>query len=140
MRILNRLTEETIFKSDKKTMKETVEEATRKGANLYLADLRDADLRDADLHLVDLHLVDLRGADLRGANLHDVGLIALTLSYYTVYVQRTHTQINDWCLENKQWRNLTNDKIAKLDEHALEFWTSYKDVIFSAMDSLQEDN
>jgi len=60
MEIQHRWTEETIFKSDKRTMRETVEEAIKKGADLYLADLRWADLHGADLH---------------GADLHDAGLI-----------------------------------------------------------------
>ena len=79
--IKNRFTGEILFEYEKvnNTIKETAEEAVKKGAYLrdaylggaYLrgADLRGADLRDADLGGADLRDADLGGADLRDAYL-----------------------------------------------------------------------
>ena len=53
-----------LFKSDSSSIKETIEDAIRKGISLNEADLRGADLTYADL----------RGADLSGANLKDAYL------------------------------------------------------------------
>ena len=53
-----------LFKSSKTTIKEAVEEAVSKGANL-----RDANLTGANLGSANLNGADLRGANLRDANL-----------------------------------------------------------------------
>lgn len=86
IKIKNRLTGSIIFEYSKKdnTIKDTLEEAIRRGANLRGADLRGADLlgaylRGADLSDADLSDADLRdayliGADLRDANLHGADL------------------------------------------------------------------
>ena len=78
--IKNRWTGSIIFEYSKKdnTIKDTLEEAIRRcanlrgadlgGADLGGADLRGADLRDADLGDADLGGANLRGADLGGAN------------------------------------------------------------------------
>ena len=70
MEIRNRYTDEVIFKSKHKTMKETVVCAVKQGANLWSADLQRADLREADLQEANLQGADLRGADLCNANFH----------------------------------------------------------------------
>src|SRR3990167_5548392 len=57
------------YESNDNTIKQTLEKAVSKGANLRYADLRDADLRDADLRDANLRYADLRDADLRDANL-----------------------------------------------------------------------
>lgn len=61
--IKNRWTDSILFeyKKENNTVKDTVEEAIKQGANLSKADLREADLRGADLSEA-----DLRGADLEG--------------------------------------------------------------------------
>jgi len=74
MKIYNRYTNNVIFESKKETIKETIIEAIKKGANLgdanlRGANLRDADLRDAYLGCADLGCADLGCADLGGANL-----------------------------------------------------------------------
>jgi len=75
------------YKKEGNTIKETLQEAVKTGADLRGADLRGADLRGADLrdadlrgaYLTDAYLTgayltgaDLRGADLRGADLSKI--------------------------------------------------------------------
>ena len=70
------------FEKEDNTLRDTLEEAVREGANLRGAYLRVADLeganlegaylRVADLEGADLEGADLRGADLRGANLSSI--------------------------------------------------------------------
>ena len=81
LQIKNRFTDSILFEyeSEKNTIKETVVNAVKSGANLRGADLRDADLYDANLRGADLYDADLRdanlcGADLRGADLYDANL------------------------------------------------------------------
>ena len=57
------------FSKENNTIKDTVEEAVRRGAYLSGADLRDANLRDADLRDAYLGGANLGGANLGGANL-----------------------------------------------------------------------
>jgi uncharacterized protein YjbI with pentapeptide repeats len=57
------------FEKENNTVKDTVIEAVKMGADLTGADLRGADLTDADLTDADLTGADLRGADLTGADL-----------------------------------------------------------------------
>ena len=65
------LTGSVLFEYEKEnnTLKDTLIEAVRRGANLYGADLYGADLYGADLRGADLRGANLRGADLYGANL-----------------------------------------------------------------------
>ena len=74
--IKNRWTNSILFEYEKEnnTVKNTVEEAIKQGANLREADLGEADLRGADLEGADLRGADLRGADLRGADLEGADL------------------------------------------------------------------
>ena len=74
--IRNRWTGTVLFeyKSEGNTIKKTLIEARKQGADLQDADLRGADLQDADLQDADLQDADLRGADLRGADLRGADL------------------------------------------------------------------
>ena len=91
--IKNRFTGKILFEYEKvdNTIKETLEEAVRNGADLGGADLRGADLRGAylggaylggaDLRGAYLGGADLRGADLGGADLrgaNDIPFIPMT--------------------------------------------------------------
>ena len=71
LQIKNRWTGSLIFEYEKEdnTIKETLLEAIKSGADLRGADLRGADLRGAYLRGADLSDADLRGAYLRGAYL-----------------------------------------------------------------------
>ena len=62
------------FSKENNTIKDTVEEAVRRGADLRGADLRDANLRDAYLRGADLRDAYLSGAYLRGAYLSGADL------------------------------------------------------------------
>ena len=67
---------ELIFTHEKEnnTVKDTLQEAVKSGANLGGAYLYGADLGGAYLGGADLYGADLRGADLRGANLYGANL------------------------------------------------------------------
>jgi len=153
MKILNRWNLKVIFECEKTTIKEVVEDANLRdanlrdanlrGANLRGADLIDANLRGADLRGADLRDANLRGADLRGADLRDANLrgadlIQITLPYFQVIVQKTHTRIGCKYYTNKEWENFADDEISEMDCNALTFWNNYKQIIFSVIDSLQE--
>src|SRR3990167_9470965 len=62
------------YESNDNTIKQTLEKAVSKNANLGGANLRNADLWDADLRGADLRNADLWNADLRGANLGGANL------------------------------------------------------------------
>ncbi len=114
------------------------------GANLIGADLRGADLIGANLIGADLRGADLIGANLRDANLRDADLIGanliqITLPHYQVIVQKTHTRIGCQYFSNIEWKEFDDKKINDMDSDALRFWNSFKAIIFSAMDSLQEN-
>ena len=66
-------------KKENNTVKDTLIEAVRSGADLYGADLRGANLRGADLYGANLRGADLRGADLYGANLRGADLYGANL-------------------------------------------------------------
>ena len=62
------------YKCENNTIKKTLIEATRQGANLQGTDLRDADLRGAYLRGTDLQGAYLQGANLRSAYLQGANL------------------------------------------------------------------
>ncbi len=62
------------YSKENNTIKDTLIEALKSGANLGGADLRGANLRGANLRGANLGGADLRGADLRGANLRGADL------------------------------------------------------------------
>ena len=85
--IKNRWTGSILFEYEKEnnTVKDTVEEAIKRGAYLRGANLREADLSGANLigaylSEVDLSGANLRGAYLRGANLREANLRGANLS------------------------------------------------------------
>jgi uncharacterized protein YjbI with pentapeptide repeats len=72
------------YESENNTIKETLCEAVKRGANLIGANLRDANLeganlRGANLRGANLEDANLRGANLIGANLEDANLIGANL-------------------------------------------------------------
>ena len=62
------------YEKENNTIKDTLEQAVKRAANLYGADLRFADLCGADLRFADLRGANLCGADLRFANLRGADL------------------------------------------------------------------
>ena len=97
IQIKNRFTGNVLFEheSENNTIKETLENAVKNGAdlygaNLYGADLYDADLRSADLRSANLYganlsSANLYGADLRSANLYGANLSSATNILYISY-------------------------------------------------------
>ena len=86
MEIKNRWNGEVIYKSEKTTMREALEEAIRKNAdlssaNLWSANLRYADLRSANLRYADLWYANLGYANLGYANLGYADLRYANLGY-----------------------------------------------------------
>ena len=63
------------YEKENNTIKDTLLEAIKNGANLRGADLYGANLYGADLRGADLRSANLRGADLYGANEDVVGVI-----------------------------------------------------------------
>jgi len=77
--ILNRYNDEVIFQSTKTTMKEAVEEAVEKSANLKYANLKYANLESADLKYANLKYANLKYANLKYANLEGAYLESANL-------------------------------------------------------------
>ena len=75
------LTGSVLFEYEKEnnTLKDTLIEAVRRGADLRSANLRSADLRSANLYGADLRSADLYGADLRSADLYGANLSSADL-------------------------------------------------------------
>ena len=65
--------------------------ADLRGVNLLCADLRGADLRDADLRGVNLQCANLRGADLQGVKIKTAAVFTgLYLYYIIAYITETN--------------------------------------------------
>ena len=102
IQIKNRLTGAVLFEYTKEnnTIKDTLAEAIKQGANLCGADLHGADLggfnlRYVDLHFADIHLAkldcaDLSCSDLSGADLRFADLRLADLSYANLYNANIH--------------------------------------------------
>ena len=137
------------------TVKVTVQEAVKAGANLYGADLssanlssanlRGADLRGADLSSANLYGADLSSANLYGANLRGADLSSANLygaNLYDEILNKTPIQINNlkWsilitecymtigCQRHKisEWKCFTDKEIVAMDFVALKFWRQWK--------------
>ena len=94
------------FKKEDNSVKDTLIEAVKRGANLVGADLRGADLRVANLVGANLRGADLGGANLRGANLGDADLgDAKNVPFFPTYLPEG---------EFIAWKKLPNGLIAKL--------------------------
>ena len=90
--------------SEDNTIKKTLEEAVKKGADLRNADLRDADLEDADLRGADLGGADLRGAyledaDLGGADLGGAYLKGANLEGADLKDAKEYYNLHDFAIE-----------------------------------------
>jgi len=74
IQIKHRHNDEVIYESEKETIKEAVEEAVSKYANLEYANLKYANLKYANLKGANLEYANLEGANLKYANLEDANL------------------------------------------------------------------
>ena len=108
--------------------------ADLRGANLREADLRGADLRWADLRGADLRWADLREADLRGAD-----LLLLQAGSYTAIINSETTSIGRETHKSTDWLTWTPEDVTHMADDAEEWWTSYGEIVKSAIRKLQED-
>ena len=83
IQIKNRRTDEVIFKykCENNTIKNTVEEAVKRGVNLSYANLKGADLSEANLVNIELEDADLSFANLTHANLSNANLKKANLEH-----------------------------------------------------------
>ena len=72
------------FEKENNTIKDTLLEAIKQGADLYGANLCGADLRSANLCGADLCSANLRSADLRSADLYGANLYGADLCYVPI--------------------------------------------------------
>ena len=94
------------FEKEDNSVKDTLIEAVKRGADLGDADLRDADLGGANLRGAYLRGADLGDADLRGANLVGANLgDAKNVPFFPTYLPEG---------EFIAWKKLPNGLIAKL--------------------------
>ena len=98
----------------------TIESDTLQGANLQGADLRWADLREANLREA-----NLQGANLQGANL-PTDVIRINGMRWDVTILHGYMRIGCQHHHVDGWDKFTDDEIAEMDEHALEFWQANK--------------
>ena len=153
MEIKHKLTSEVLL-----TIKgDSLQGANLQGANLQGANLRSADLRSADLRSADLRSADLRGADLRGANLRGANLRGADLRGADLRGADLPTDViridgmrwdvtilHGWMRIGCQhhyvdvWDKFTDNKISKMDEHALEFWQANKQKLITIANFTKE--
>jgi hypothetical protein len=103
--------------------------ADLRGADLYGANLRGADLYGADLRGADLYGADLRGANLYGANLDGEKLVITPIQigglYWSVLISEGYMRIGCERHEHKEWAAFDENRIARMDSHASEFWAQW---------------
>jgi hypothetical protein len=114
------------------------------------ADLRHANLNDADLSDADLRHAILRGADLRHANLNDAILRGANLwdcngnqkqikslfmfEKYMVAYTSEYLQIGCENHRISEWWEFDDERIARMDEGALDWWKENKAFIRSVIE------
>ena len=138
MEIKHKLTSEVLL-----TIKgDSLQEADLRWADLRGADLRWADLRGADLRWADLQGADLQGANLRGANLQGANLptdvIRINGMRWDVTILHGYMRIGCQHHYVDVWDKFTDNKISKMDEHALEFWKENKQKLITIANLTKE--
>ena len=109
------------FEKENNTVKDTLMEAIKGGADLRGADLHDAnlssaDLRGANLYGADLCDANLSSADLRGADLRDANLSGADLSSANLSSAKNIPFIPTYLPEGEfiAWKKLPNNLVVKL--------------------------
>ena len=118
--------------------------ATLRSTDLRYANLRDADLRSTDLRDADLRSTDLRYANLRYANLRDADLRDASLRHVIGNGKDIKTiQTDPWPIvltkdvmaigyeqhSIEEWRGFDDNRIAKMDDDALEWSRTWRPII-----------
>jgi len=111
--IKNRWTGSVLFEYEKEdnTLKDTVEQAVRAGANLSGANLEGANLSRANLSRANLSRANLLGANLEGANLSRANLLGANLLGAYIYV--SDNEIEESVIKDFEEKN--GIKITKTD-------------------------
>lgn len=124
--IKNRFNGSVVFshECEENSIKITVVEAVKVGANL----------RDADLYGANLRGANLRGADLCGDKLTKNPLFLLNLQW-DIVVTTTLLKIGCQIHPIPDWRSFDDDKISSMAPDALEFWRKNKVAILALCDA-----
>ena len=106
-------------------------------ANLRYANLRSADLQSANLQSANLRSADLRSADLRSANLrYAIGegerILSMQLPSYPVVMFESDIRIGCKKYTVNEWESFSDQEISEMDEDALVWWKSWKDVVLKS--------
>ena len=98
-------------------------------ANLSNANLSYTDLRGADLSYTDLRGTNLSNVDLRCAVGNNKEIKSLQIGTYLI--SYTAVVLNIGCESHsiKKWACFSDERIASMDEEALEFWNLNKHII-----------
>ena len=152
---INHINGSLLFEGEYESIKIGVEDAVRLqadlfgayliGANLIGANLSGANLSGADLSGAYLSGANLFGADLSGANLFGADLIGAKYRKATITGQPIQISGLRWdvliiagyiqigCEEHliADWRGFDDERIAKMDINALEFWKVNKERILA---------
>ena len=123
--------------------KRTNEVLAKRDANLTHIDLGGADLTYADLTHADLRGTNLSGADLRYANLKGIlgnnkEIKTLQLGVYITVISKHGISIGCEQHTLEEWKEFTDEDISAMDDGALEWWTTWKDVIFRVVEETKE--
>ena len=111
------------------------------GANLAGANLDGANLARANLVRANLDGANLDGANLDGANLAGAiyGIATLTKGIlqilglrWSVMIFDAHIKIGCEFHSTQEWIDFDDEKIAKMDSHAAEFWKKNRELILLA--------
>ena len=116
------------------------------GANLARANLDGANLDGANLARANLVRANLDGANLDGANLDGAnlagaiyGIATLTKGIlqilglrWSVMIFDAHIKIGCEFHSTQEWIDFDDEKIAKMDSHAAEFWKKNRELILLA--------
>ena len=110
---------------------------TIEGDSLQGADLQGANLQGANLQGADLRLADLQGANLRLADL-PTDVIRINGMRWDVTILHGYMRIGCQHYHVDVWDKFTDNKISKMDEHALEFWKENKQKLITIANLTKE--
>ena len=112
-------------------------EIKHKLTNEVLLTIEGASLREADLREANLQWADLRGAALRGANL-PTDVIRIDGMRWDVTILHGYMRIGCQHHHVDDWNKFTDDEIAEMDKHALEFWQANKQKLITIANFTKE--
>ena len=117
------------------SVKVTLLEAIKAGADLRGADLRGANLSGANLSGADLSCADLRGADLSeirslwGATGNMAEIKSVQCDLWPVTYTADKMQIGCQIHMISEWWSFSNSEIERMDSQALAWWAIWKPIL-----------